>query len=127
MINANQAWVLVAEDNEMNQMYIKNLLVKCGIGCHIVENGLLAVEHAMRQHYDLICMDIQMPIMDGREAIAAIQSQEGENKDTPIIVLSALTTGALMEEVMNMNIAAYITKPFKPTEFFAVIAKYIAI
>lgn len=125
MINASQAWVLVAEDNAMNQLFIKNILDKCGMSCHIVENGLLATEHAQKHTYDLICMDIQMPVMNGKEAITLIRSTEGDNKDVPIIVLSALTSGTLREEVLALDINGYVTKPFKPTDFLTEISKYI--
>src|SRR5690606_8085705 len=78
--------VLVAEDNKINQIVTKNLLIKEGYLCTVVNNGLEALEQMKNNSFDLILMDINMPLMNGNEATLAITKC---NDDIPIIALSA--------------------------------------
>jgi len=106
--------VLVAEDNDINQRLIKNILDKMNIEVDIANNGEEAVEKVIEnQDYDIILMDIQMPIMGGVEATAKIMSYERSyrKKHIPII---ALTANALAEDKIkytSIGMDGYLSKP----------------
>ncbi|MAW93953.1 MULTISPECIES: ATP-binding protein [unclassified Leeuwenhoekiella] len=108
--------VLVAEDNKMNQFYIKQLLSSFGVEVDIAENG----EEAVRIHqsgkvdYDLILMDMHMPVMNGLEAIASIrQSNKDAIKKVPIVACSADVFPESRKKAINAGIDFYLTKPLK--------------
>ena len=76
---AGEIRVLAAEDNDTNQLVLKTLLSQAGITPTLVENGRQALEAWEAQHWDIILMDIQMPIMDGVVATTAIRQREADN------------------------------------------------
>jgi CheY-like chemotaxis protein len=82
------ATVLVAEDDPVNQVLVQELLVEAGLNVHLAENGAVAVELARRTSYDLILMDVQMPVMDGLDATRQIRKLS-HNPAAPIIALTA--------------------------------------
>lgn len=111
---------LIAEDNLVNQKVITKFMKKWGITHEIVANGALAVEAVSKDRYDLILMDMNMPVMDGIEATATIRSN---GFSIPILGLSAAT---LPEEVHSMKEAGMqdvIPKPFDPKILRAKISK----
>lgn len=102
---------LIAEDNLVNQKVITKFMKKWGISHEIVANGALAVEAVSDRSYDLVLMDMNMPVMDGIEATATIRRN---GSSIPILGLSAAT---LPEEVYSMKQAGMqdvIPKPFDP-------------
>ncbi len=104
--------ILVAEDNQVNQTLLKMLFKKLDLPIDIVSNGEEAVEAARKNGYDLILMDIQMPIMDGVEACREIKSLLGDK--APAIV--ALTANALegdRERFLSAGLDDYLAKPLK--------------
>jgi CheY-like chemotaxis protein len=109
--------VLLAEDNPVNQMVAKAMLERLGVEVEIAGNGEEALALVDAQHFDLVLMDCQMPLMDGYQATAAIrQRQAGNPHHLPII---ALTANA-MEEDRNKCLAAgmddYLSKPYAFTD-----------
>ena len=108
--------ILLAEDNPTNQMVVQRLLSKMGHQIDAVENGQLALEALSQNDYDLVLMDVQMPIMDGLEATRTIRDPRSAVRDhrIPIIALSAHA----MREDRNRCLAAgadeYLTKPIQP-------------
>jgi len=114
--------VLLAEDSIENQQLISMYVRKTGADFVIAENGKIAVNHAMSDEFDLIFMDMQMPVMDGLEATQWLR-QIG--CDTPIV---ALTANALKQD-RDRCIAAgandYLTKPVDLTRFYKVLEKYL--
>lgn len=109
--SANKLRILVAEDNEVNRHLIHRMLEKGGHDVHGVSNGLAALERATRESFDLILMDIQMPVMDGLTATERIRASE-VGRRTPIV---ALTAHAYQEEhsrCLASGIDAVLTKPF---------------
>ncbi len=109
--------VLLVEDNEVNVMVATAMLEQLGISCDKAANGQEAVEQARRSHYDVILMDIQMPVMDGLEATRQIRAQTNGAELRPAIV--ALTAHALTgdrEDCLAVGMDDFITKPLSKAE-----------
>jgi signal transduction histidine kinase/CheY-like chemotaxis protein len=105
--------VLVAEDNKINQKLILNVLNRLGIEVTIANNGQEALERRMKNEYDMIFMDIEMPVMGGMEATGQIISYERKNHK-PHIPIVALTANALAgdrEKYMSAGMDSYLSKP----------------
>ena len=103
--------VLVAEDNEINQMLISEILNKLDITSVIVNDGYEAIVSAQNNHYDVIFMDIQMPVVNGIEATKAIL-EDSLNKETPIV---AMTSNVLEDDIVRykeIGMYSHIGKPF---------------
>lgn len=116
--------LLVAEDNIMNQKYISSLLDKWAIPFVIASDGKRAVEMAQQQHFDLILMDIQMPVMDGYEATITIRNTQNVNQLTPIV---ALTASAMTDQKTKASWAGmndFVTKPFSPNSLLETIQRH---
>ncbi len=106
--------VLVAEDSEVNQFIIKELLATLGITPQIVSNGEEAVGMFRKESFDLIFMDIQMPVLDGLQAtqqIRDLQEREGINTDCHIVGLSAHAMAGDREKSLAVGMDEYMTKP----------------
>ena len=114
--------ILVAEDNKINQVVTKNLLKKHGYLFTIVENGIEALEEVKKNQYDLVLMDINMPVMNGHEATTAIRKF---NNSIPIIALTASDIDEIGQECKRIGYNDIIIKPFDNYEFFQVINQNI--
>ncbi len=117
--------VLVAEDNLMNQKYIGSLLTKWGVSYVLVADGRQAVDEAKKQAFDLILMDIQMPVMNGYEATLAIRSAHGPNQQVPIIALTASAMLDHKDVALRAGMNDFLTKPFDPGQLLALLHEYI--
>ena len=120
--------VLVAEDNEINQMYIATLLKKLGCECTTVGNGQEAVELLREKPFDLVLMDCQMPEMDGFQATRAIRETESDGSDSQRIPIVALTANAIKgdrERCLDAGMDDYLSKPVRIEEVSAVLARYL--
>ena len=107
--------ILVAEDNDINQLVIEHTLRAAGYEFVIVENGKLAVEHFISLQPDIILMDISMPEMNGQQATMAIRELEQETGGHVMIV--ALTAHALngdREKYLEAGMDDYMPKPIGP-------------
>jgi PAS domain S-box-containing protein len=114
--------VLVAEDNATNQKLVSAMLEQKGHKVTVVGNGLLAVEHAAKETFDVILMDVQMPEMGGLEATAAIREQEtGTGRHLPIVALTARAMAGDREQCLAAGMDAYVSKPVRAAELFAAI------
>jgi CheY-like chemotaxis protein len=105
--------ILLVEDNKVNQMVVRKMLSKLGYTADLAENGKQAVEAALKGSYDLILMDIQMPIMDGLEATRALREQL---KDKPRPIIAGLSAHAMKESrdiAIESGMDEYITKPVR--------------
>jgi len=117
--------VLLVEDNFLNQKVVIATLEKAGHKVDLAENGKIAVEMYQEKIYDLILMDIQMPIMDGIEATKNIRKLEKENNRSTIKIM-AVTAFALerdKEQCLNAGMDEFLSKPFKPNELLSLINK----
>ena len=115
--NTNMLRVLIAEDNPVNVMLMKKLLSKWNIAPTIAENGERAVELVQYGNFDIILMDLQMPVMNGFDATIEIRKMADPSKSQlPIIALTASALFDVKEKVYESGMNDYVAKPFKPTE-----------
>ena len=122
------AKVLVTEDNIINQKLIKRILEEHGITVDLANNGLEAFEKRRNNPYDLLFMDIQMPVMDGIEATHEILDYE-EDEEVPHVPIVALTANALKgdrERFLGEGMDEYITKPIETSELLYILNKFLA-
>jgi len=109
--------MLIAEDNVVNVMLMKKLLSKWNIVPTIAENGERAVQLVQYGNFDIILMDLQMPIMNGFDAAIEIRKLPDTKKaNIPIIALTASALFDIRERVFNSGMNDYVSKPFKPEE-----------
>lgn len=116
--------VLVAEDDPVNQKLIKALLERMGLEVSVVDDGELAVEEALKRSYDLILMDIQMPVMNGYEAARALR-EKGVN--TSIVALTANAMKGDREKCIDAGCDDYLSKPIDQQKIKKVLEKYISV
>jgi len=123
-----KAKILVAEDNIINQKLIKHVLSEHGMDVDLANNGLEAFEKRRNGVYDLIFMDIQMPVMDGLEATAEIIDYEkDENIDhIPIVALTANALKGDRESFLSQGMDEYVSKPIETTELLYVLNKFLS-
>jgi signal transduction histidine kinase/CheY-like chemotaxis protein len=117
------ARVLLVEDYEPNVVLASRFLRRWGLEFDTAANGREALERASAADYDVVLMDLQMPVMDGYEATRAIRAMGGKRARVPVI---ALTAAALPEEEARARAAGmsdYVTKPFNPQDLYLKIAR----
>ena len=113
----NNLRVLIAEDNMVNVMLMKKLLSKWGIIPTVAENGERAIEMVQYGNFDIILMDLQMPILNGFDAATEIRKMRDPKKaNVPIIALTASALFDIKERVFSSGMNDYVSKPFKPDE-----------
>jgi signal transduction histidine kinase/ActR/RegA family two-component response regulator len=109
--------VLIAEDNAVNVMLMKKLFSKWHLVPTIAENGERAIEMVQYGNFDIILMDLQMPVMNGFDAAVEIRKMPDPRKSNiPIIALTASALFDIKERVYNSGMNDYVSKPFKPDE-----------
>ena len=125
------ARILLAEDNEVNQLVASEILTRSGFECDVVGDGRRAVEAASQQQYDAILMDCQMPHMDGFKATAEIRALEASQRGTgpkrrvPIIALTANALKGDREQCIAAGMTDYISKPLDPRLLIATLNKLL--
>jgi signal transduction histidine kinase/ActR/RegA family two-component response regulator len=114
--------VLIVEDNLLNQKLASFILKKIYCHAEIAANGLEALEMIGKQNYDLILMDIQMPVMDGLQASMAIRKEL--RLDVPIVALTANTFNDDVENCMNAGMNDHLGKPYKEEQLIQMVHKW---
>ena len=119
--------ILVAEDNFINQKLIKQVLIRYGVTVELANNGLEAFEKRKSENYDLIFMDIQMPVMDGVEATHEIINYEVEEElhHIPIVALTANALNGDRERFISEGLDEYIPKPIETNELLYILKKFL--
>jgi PAS domain S-box-containing protein len=119
--------ILLAEDNETLQVVSLGLLKKLGYKAHLVENGEEAVKALARAHYDLVLMDMEMPIMDGYMATRKIRAGElnVQNPDVPIVAMTAHAMKEELERCLTVGMNDYLTKPVQIIKLGEMLEKYL--
>ncbi len=109
--------MLIAEDNPVNVLLMKKLLSKWDITPTIAENGERAIEMLQYGTFDIILMDLQMPVLNGFDASMLIRKMQDPKKSgVPIIALSAAALTDIKEQIFDSGMNDYVSKPFKPEE-----------
>jgi signal transduction histidine kinase/CheY-like chemotaxis protein len=118
--------ILVAEDNDFNQIVINDTLIKLidNVSVEIAPNGKLAIEKLLANDYDVILMDVNMPEMDGHEATIAIRKLESAKKDIPIIALTASVLKAEVLRCTTSGMNAFIPKPFTNQQLVEALTRF---
>eukprot|EP01118_Nematostelium_gracile_P001786 TRINITY_DN11851_c0_g1_i1.p1 TRINITY_DN11851_c0_g1~~TRINITY_DN11851_c0_g1_i1.p1 ORF type:complete len:216 (-),score=57.95 TRINITY_DN11851_c0_g1_i1:12-659(-) len=117
--------ILIVEDNQVNQKVLSSILSKNGHTCSIAQNGQEGFQKAMEQEYDLVFMDVEMPVMNGYDATRAIRQMETERGSKPIPIV-CLTGNARIEYkklAFDSGMTDYITKPFKREEILRLVSR----
>ncbi|MDA8161183.1 MAG: GAF domain-containing protein [Desulfobacteraceae bacterium] len=118
------ARLLLVEDNAINQQVAVEFLEKAGISVQVAENGEEACRAVLREEFDGVLMDLQMPVMDGYEATRNILSQP-EHQDLPIIAMTAHLLSADREKCLAAGMKDRIEKPVQPAQLFATLARWV--
>ena len=111
--------ILLAEDNKVNQQLVKMLLRKADHQVDVVDNGELAVEAISNGEYDVVLMDVQMPILDGVQATRRIRAQPPPKNRVPIIALTAHAMAGAKEEYLAAGMDDYLSKPIDDVALFS--------
>jgi CheY-like chemotaxis protein len=123
---AQQARILLAEDNEINQEIALEILGLFGFNADLAANGLEAVNAALNKDYDLILMDIQMPEMDGFEATRQIRAcVKKRNQCIPIIAMTANAMERDKEKCLHAGMNAHISKPIDPNLLYTTLRHWL--
>lgn len=124
--NHNQIKILIAEDNNINQILVKTLLNKKNFIVDTAENGLLAFEKVRDYNYNIVLMDLHMPVLDGYEATKKIREElPNSKKDIPIIALTAAAIKGEKEKCLSIGMNDYLSKPFKAEELYSKILENV--
>lgn len=118
--------ILLAEDNELNQLLVNDLLSDTGAVLEIVSNGIDAVEILKNRTFDCVLMDINMPKMDGYQASRLIR-QQLHLTELPIIAMTAELAEDCMDKLRSVRINDHIPKPFKAIDFFTTLSKWLSL
>jgi CheY-like chemotaxis protein len=117
--------ILLVEDNEVNRTIATKLLEKRGHVVIAVENGALAVERTASDHFDVVLMDVQMPVMDGLTATTHIRTREhGTGTHLPIVAVTAHALEEDRRRCFAAGMDAYLPKPIKSSDLFATVLRY---
>jgi PAS domain S-box-containing protein len=118
--------ILVAEDNKINFFVVNKFLTGWGVTATLAENGQLALDALAKEEFDLILMDLHMPVMDGIEATRIIRkSPDPKINSIPIVALTAAIMSENHDKIDELKINDYVLKPFKPHDLFERIRKHI--
>ena len=116
--------VLIVEDNVVNQQVTRRFLERLGCEVEVAENGQRAVEFCAKSEYDMILMDVQMPVMDGLEATREIRRHEAGRRRAPIIALTASAMTDELERCINAGMDGLLTKPLEPVRLSEALARH---
>ncbi len=118
-------WILVVEDNEMNQTLLRHLLTGWRLSFDMVHNGIEALEKLKTRTFDLVLMDVQMPGMDGYTATQEIRTKL--KLQTPVLAMTAHAFPGEREKCLSYGMNEYIAKPIKEKELLGLIARLTGI
>ncbi len=121
----SDARILAVEDNLVNQRLILAYLDRIGVSAEVAENGSEAVERANQSYFDLILMDIAMPVLDGISATEAIRRSNGPCSDVPILALTANAMQEDVERCLEAGMNGHVAKPIDPVRLAQVLRRWL--
>ncbi|MFN5170765.1 MAG: ATP-binding protein [Cyclobacteriaceae bacterium] len=122
--NSLSAHILLVEDNEINQLYAGTLLRNLGCTFDIAEDGSKALQKLAYHQYDLILMDIQMPVMDGYETARTIRQSKAPYSRIPIIALTANASEQDRQQSLDAGMNDQLSKPFRPEDLNSIVERF---
>lgn len=120
-----QVCVLVADDNNVNQLVMKKMLEKKGIQVDCVDNGQQAVQAVTKKEYDLVFMDYQMPVMDGLEATRSIRALAGSRGEVPVVAVTANVLRDFEARCQEASMNGYLSKPVRIDKLSSALDQWI--
>jgi PAS domain S-box-containing protein len=118
------ATVLLVEDNEINQQVAAELLMDAGLTVDVVNNGQAALDRVQQRHYDLVLMDLHMPVMDGLTATRAIRALPGL-ADLPVVAMTASAMPDDRKRCLDAGMNDFVAKPIEPENLVSVLMAHI--
>ena len=116
--------ILVIDDNDMNRLVLKRLLLNWNATFDEAANGEIALQKCINTNYDLILTDIEMKPISGFQTAELIK-QEGINKDTTLVAMSGYLTSEFETEISNSHFVTLVQKPFEPNELYRKLKKFL--
>ena len=117
--------ILLAEDNEVNQLVVRQMLVDLGFRVDCVASGIEALEALDEQRYDLILMDCMMPDLNGFETTREIRRRETGSRHTPIIAMTAHALEEDRDRCLGVGMDDYLSKPFRRESLFGILDRWL--
>jgi len=117
--------ILLVEDDDVNRLAGRRIMEKCGFRVDAAKDGREAVSQVETNDYDLILMDIQMPVMDGVEACARIRAMDGVKSTVPIIAMTAYAQNGDKEKFLAAGMNGYLAKPVRMEEMQALVCSVL--
>jgi len=116
--------VLTVDDNQINQLVLDRFLKKWNVTFKQANGGKEAIDFASKEKFDVILMDLEMPVIDGYMASSEIKACSNYNSDTPIIALTASTRGEVEGRVLEAGMSDVMMKPFNPNHLHQMLMDY---
>ncbi|MFY0598795.1 MAG: PAS domain S-box protein [Cyclobacteriaceae bacterium] len=124
-VKSKSAHILIVEDNQINQQYLSGILKNWDLSYDIANNGQEGLDLIEANKYDIVLMDIRMPIMDGYESTIRIRSNhQNENASIPIVALTASALVDEREKALEVGMNYHLTKPFTPDQLAKVLTHF---
>jgi PAS domain S-box-containing protein len=123
--NIRGAQILLVEDNEINQQVAREILEGAGLRVTLANNGQEAVDAVQNNHYDVVLMDVQMPVMDGYTATREIRNLKSEIRNVPIIAMTAHAMAGDEEKSLQAGMNGHVTKPIDPDQLFGALQQWV--
>jgi PAS domain S-box-containing protein len=117
--------ILLAEDNDINALLATTLLEELGFECEVAPNGKIALEAVQARPFDLVLMDVQMPVMDGLAATRAIRALPGWPGSVPIVAMTANAMRTDQDACLAAGMDDFVSKPIDPEHFLGVVVRML--